>query len=50
VRRFTLITIICLFALLAVAAVAQLVIAGRNRPEYPGPVPGTPYPSRPATP
>jgi hypothetical protein len=44
VRRFTLITIICLVVLLAGAAVAQLVIAGADREPYPGPVPGTPYP------
>ncbi|HEY3023228.1 MAG TPA: hypothetical protein VGK11_06315 [Actinomycetota bacterium] len=43
-RRFTLITIICLVVLLAGAAVAQLVIAGADREPYPGPVPGTPYP------
>lgn len=43
-RRFTLITIICLVVLLAGAAVAQLVIAGTDREPYPGPVPGTPYP------
>jgi hypothetical protein len=44
VRRFTLITIICLVVLLAGAAVVQLVIAGADREPYPGPVPGTPYP------
>jgi hypothetical protein len=44
VRRFTLITIICLVVLLAGAAVVQLVIAGGDREPYPGPVPGTPYP------
>jgi hypothetical protein len=44
VRRFTLITIICLVVLLAGAAVAQLLIAGADREPYPGPVPGTPYP------
>jgi hypothetical protein len=44
VRRFTLITIICLVVLLAGAAVAQLVVAGGDREPYPGPVPGTPYP------
>jgi hypothetical protein len=44
VRRFTLITIICLVVLLAAAAVVQLVIATGDRDPYPGPVPGTPYP------
>ncbi|HET6776519.1 MAG TPA: hypothetical protein VFH81_01960 [Actinomycetota bacterium] len=43
-RRFTLITIICLVVLLAGAAVVQLLIAGADREPYPGPVPGTPYP------
>ena len=43
-RRFTLITIICLVVLLAGAAVVQLVIAGADREPYPGPMPGTPYP------
>jgi hypothetical protein len=43
-RRFTLITIICLVVLLVGAAVAQLLIAGADREPYPGPVPGTPYP------
>jgi len=47
VRRFTLITIICLVVLLAGAAVAQLIIAGADREPFPGPVPGTPYPSLP---
>ncbi|HVH53173.1 MAG TPA: hypothetical protein VNA32_03485 [Actinomycetota bacterium] len=45
-RRFTLITIICLAVLLVGAAVAQLVIAGGDREPYPGPVSGTPYPVR----
>jgi hypothetical protein len=44
VRRFTLITIICLVVLLAGAAVVQLVIASADRDPYPGPVAGTPYP------
>ena len=43
-RRFTLITIICLAVLLAGAAVVQLVIASADRDPYPGPVAGTPYP------
>jgi hypothetical protein len=50
VRRSTLVTIICLFVLLAGAAVWQLVIAGRDQPLYPGPVPGTPFPTLSATP
>jgi hypothetical protein len=44
VRRFTLITIICLAVILAGAAVVQLVIASGDREPYPGPVAGTPYP------
>jgi hypothetical protein len=44
VRRFTLITIICLVVLLVGAAVAQLLIAAADQEPYPGPVPGTPYP------
>jgi len=44
VRRYTLITIICLVVLLVGAAVAQLLIAGADREPYPGPVAGTPYP------
>ncbi len=43
-RRFTLITIICLVILLAGAAVAQLIIASADRDPYLGPLPGTPYP------
>jgi hypothetical protein len=45
VRRFTLITIIVLFALIAAAAVYQFTLAGRDRPRYPGPVDGTPLPA-----
>jgi hypothetical protein len=48
VRRFTLITIIVLFALIVAAAVYQLVLAGSDRPRFPGPVPGTPLPTAPA--
>jgi hypothetical protein len=43
-RRFTLITIIVLFALIVAAAIYQLVLAGRDTPRYPGPVKGTPLP------
>jgi hypothetical protein len=50
VRRFTLITIVCLLALLAIATVAQILIASRHRAPYPGPIPGTPYPSPSVTP
>jgi len=45
VRRFTLITIVVLFALIAVAALYQLVLANRGEPRFPGPVPGTPLPT-----
>jgi len=45
VRRVTLITLLCLFLLLTAAAVWQIAIATRDRPPYPGPAPGTPYPS-----
>jgi hypothetical protein len=45
VRRFTLITIVVLFALLGAAAIYQLVLANRNDERFPGPVPGTPLPS-----
>jgi hypothetical protein len=45
VRRFTLITIIVLFLLIVAAAIYQLVLAGGDRPRFPGPVPGTPLPS-----
>ena len=44
-RRFTLITIIVLFLLIAAAAISQLVLASGDRPRFPGPVPGTPFPS-----
>jgi hypothetical protein len=50
VRRFTLITIIVLFALLAGAAVYQLVLASREQGPYPGPVSGTPLPPATASP
>jgi len=44
VRRFTLITLVCLFALLVAAATYQIIIASRDRGPYRGPVPGTPFP------
>jgi hypothetical protein len=50
VRRFTLITLICLFLLIGAAAIYQMAIASGDRPLYPGPVPGTPFPTPPATP
>jgi hypothetical protein len=49
VRRATLITIICLFLLIGVAAVYQMVIGSGDR-RYPGPVSGTPYPTTVVTP
>jgi hypothetical protein len=45
VRRFTFITIVVLFVLIAAAAVYQLVIASEDRAPFPGPVSGTPLPS-----
>jgi hypothetical protein len=45
VRRFTLITLICLFLLLAGAAVYQLVLANRDVERFPGPEIGTPLPT-----
>ncbi len=44
-RRFTLITLVCLFLLLAGAGVYQLVLANRGGERFPGPVPGTPLPT-----
>lgn len=44
-RRFTLITIVCLFLLLGGAAAYQLILANRGQERFPGPVPGTPVPS-----
>ncbi len=49
-RRFTLIVIICLFLVIGAAAIAQIVIASRNHDPYPGPVPGTPFPTASAAP
>ena len=48
-RRATLIVIICLFVLIGVAAVYQMVIASGDQ-RYPGPVLGTPYPTTVVTP
>jgi hypothetical protein len=45
VRRFTLITIVVLIALIAGAAVWQIALASRDRPRFPGPELGTPLPS-----
>ncbi len=44
-RRFTLITLICLFLLLAGAAIYQLVLASKDGERFPGPQVGTPFPS-----
>lgn len=44
-RRPTLITIVLLFVVIAVAAAYQLVLATRGGERYPGPVPGTPFPT-----
>lgn len=49
-RRFTLVTLICLTLLLAGAAVVQLVLANRDVERFPGPVEGTPLPSSVVTP
>ncbi|HEY3264170.1 MAG TPA: hypothetical protein VGK12_03340 [Actinomycetota bacterium] len=49
-RRGTLITIICLFVLIGVAAVYQMVIASGDRQRYPGPNLGTPVPTSVITP
>jgi hypothetical protein len=49
VRRFTLVTLICLALLLAGAAIYQFVLANRDV-EYPGPLPGTPLPTSVADP
>jgi hypothetical protein len=50
VRRATLITIICLFVLIGVAAVYQMVLASSDRPRYPGPNVYTPFPTSVVTP
>lgn len=44
-RRFTLVTIIVLFVLIAVSAVSQLILAGRDQERFPGPEIGTPFPT-----
>ena len=44
-RRFTFITIVVLFVLIAGAALYQIVIANEDRAPFPGPVSGTPLPS-----
>jgi len=44
-RRFTLITLIVLVALLVGAAIYQLTLANRDVGPFPGPVHGTPLPS-----
>ena len=44
-RRFTLITIVVLFALIVGAAVYQIALANRDQAPFPGPVEGTPFPS-----
>ncbi len=49
-RRFTLITIVALFMLIAAAAAYQLILAGRDRPKFPGPELGTPLPTLTAAP
>jgi hypothetical protein len=45
VRPFTKLTLIVLFTLILVAAVAQVMIATRDREPYPGPASGTPLPT-----
>lgn len=44
-RRFTLITIVVLFALIIGAAVYQITLANRDHAPFPGPLEGTPFPS-----
>ena len=44
-RRFTLVTIVVLFALIIGAAVYQIALASRDQAPCPGPVEGTPFPS-----
>ncbi|GIV00510.1 MAG: hypothetical protein KatS3mg014_2125 [Actinomycetota bacterium] len=48
-RPFTKLTLLVLFLLLLVAAIAQFTMGPPERP-YPGPEPGTPLPSLPASP
>jgi hypothetical protein len=49
-RRFTLITIVVLFALIIGAAFYQIALANRDQAPFPGPVEGTPLPSVDSTP
>lgn len=44
-RRWTLITLVCLFVLLTGAAVYQLALAGRETERFPGPTEETPLPT-----
>ena len=48
-RPFTKLTLIALFVVIAIAAIAQFTMGGPDRP-YPGPVSGTPLPSLSASP
>jgi hypothetical protein len=50
VRKGTLVVVVLLFLLIGGAAVYQLMLAGRGRERFPGPVPGTPYPTSIASP
>jgi hypothetical protein len=44
-RRFTLIMIVVLFALIIGAAFYQIALANRDQAPFPGPVEGTPLPN-----
>ncbi len=44
-RRFTFITLVVLFVLIAATAIYQLVLANREQAPFPGPELGTPLPS-----
>jgi hypothetical protein len=44
-RPVTKLALIVLLGVLVLAAAVQLVLASRDRPPYPGPVPGTPLPT-----
>ncbi|HSJ50369.1 MAG TPA: hypothetical protein VLA90_03660 [Actinomycetota bacterium] len=44
-RRWTLITLVCLFALLTGAAIYQIALARRGGERFPGPTEGTPFPT-----
>jgi hypothetical protein len=50
VRPFTKLAIGCLLGLILAAAAFQLLLANRDQERYPGPAPGTPYPSVDTTP